>query len=59
MNNDAISTMFVLKKVITICTIIQRMCSLLTDDLHLLEHEDARWLPADVQLLPFIAQELA
>lgn len=46
------------------------MCSLLTDDLHLLEHEAARWLradelgsvnwlPADDQLLPLIAQELA
>ena len=45
------------------------MCSLLGDALHLNEHEAARWLsapdlasvswlPADLQLLPLIAQEL-
>lgn len=46
------------------------MCSLLTDALHLNEHEAARWLgaedlhsvnwlPADDQLLPLIARELS
>lgn len=45
------------------------MCSLLTDALHLNEHEDARWLrsdelssvnwlPADYQLIPLIEKEL-
>ncbi len=45
------------------------MCSLVTDALHLNEHEAARWLtreqlsevnwlPADVMLLPLIAEEL-
>ena len=45
------------------------MCSLLTEALHLNEHEDARWLsaamlhsvnwlPADNQLLPLIEREL-
>lgn len=46
------------------------MCSLVTDTLHLMEHEAARWLskeelgsvswlPADDQLLPLIERELA
>ena len=45
------------------------MCSLVTDTLHLLEHEAARWLskeeldsvhwlPADISLLPLIAENL-
>ena len=45
------------------------MCSLLTEALHLNEHEDARWLsaanlgsvnwlPADYQLIPLIEKEL-
>ena len=45
------------------------MCSLLSDALHLNEHEAARWLgagqlgtvnwlPADIQLLPLIEQEI-
>lgn len=34
------------------------MCSLLNDALHLNEHEAARWLPADEQLLPLIEREL-
>lgn len=46
------------------------MCSLVTDALHLNEHEAARWLtadtlssvnwlPADFALIPMIAQELS
>ena len=45
------------------------MCSLVTDTLHLLEHEAARWLskeeldsvhwlPADISLLPLITENL-
>lgn len=45
------------------------MCSLVTETLHLLEHEAARWLskeelasvhwlPADISLLPLIAENL-
>lgn len=45
------------------------LCSLVTDTLHLLEHEAARWLskeeldsvhwlPADISLLPLIAENL-
>lgn len=34
------------------------MCTLVSDALHLNEHEAARWLTADLALLPLIAEEL-
>lgn len=33
-------------------------CSIVSGNLHLVEHESARWLPADDQLLPLIEREL-
>lgn len=33
-------------------------CTILSGDLHLVEHEAARWLPADITLIPKIARLL-